>query len=156
MKKRLSVYLLVVPALLVAAAVRVGAASGTDDAGVLHSSAMKNGGVSATQAEADRLTEELKKLQEGLLAKRKEAARLHRKWVVTKGRMPGKDELADFEKKRVKGEVPIGENPYVNKSPLSSPGLYRRDYFLKAEEIKRDEEHVGRLQNEINALNHRQ
>ncbi len=110
---------------------------------------------SASQIEADGLKEELGKLQEGLLSKRKEAARLHRKWVVAKGRMPGKDELADFEEKRAQGEVPIADNPFVNKSPLSSPGMYRKAYFLKVEEIKRDEEHVVLLQDKINTLNHR-
>lgn len=171
MSKRLAMLFLVVLVFPVAAATKAGAGSWTDDAGVIHfsddvkdasqarqqvtagSSSAENRGGSASQIESDRLTEELKKLQEGLLVKRKEAARLHRKWVVAKGRMPTKDELADFEKKRAKGEVPIGDNPFVNKSPLSSPGLYRQAYYLKVEEIRHDEEQVVHLQDAINALN---
>ena len=173
MSKRLTILFLVVLALTLASAAQAGDGSWTDDAGVIHfsddvkdasqaqqqvtagSSSTENRGGSASQIESDRLTEELRKLQEGLLVKRKEAARLHRKWVVAKGRMPTKDELADFEEKRAQGEVPIGDNPFVNKSPLSSPGLYRKAYYLKVEEIRRDEEQVVHLQDAIIALNQR-
>jgi hypothetical protein len=174
MNKRLTILFLAVLAFPLATSVRAGAGSWSDDAGDMHFSdegkapsqtqqqeltgssvVAGNRGASASQIEIDRLKEEVGKLQEGLISKRTEAAKLHRKWVVAKGRLPSKGELAEFEKKRAQGEVPIADNPFVNKSPLSSPGMYRKAYFLKVEEIKHDEEHVVLLQDKINALSHR-
>jgi len=105
------------------------------------------------QAEHARLSDELKQLQEGLPAKKTELARIHRKWVVVKGRMPSKEELEKYEKKRAKGEVDLKDNPYVNKNPLSSPGYSRAAYYKKLEEIRGDESRIAKLQEEIKALN---
>jgi hypothetical protein len=107
---------------------------------------------SAANAESAKLAGELKKLEEGLPAKKEELARLRRKWVVVKGRTPTAKELEAFEKKRVEGEAAIEDNPFVNKSPLSSPGRYRVAYYRKLEEIRRDEMRIEQLRNEIKAL----
>jgi hypothetical protein len=108
----------------------------------------------ARQAEHDRLTEELKQLQDGLPAKKSELARIHRKWVVVKGRMPSKEELKKFDKQQAKGEVDFEDNPYVNKNPLSSPGQYRAAYYKKREEIRLDEERIATLKEELAGSNH--
>jgi hypothetical protein len=92
---------------------------------------------------------ELKALKESLPLKKKELARLHHKWTVAKGRVPTPEEIKDFEKKRAKGKVSFDDNPYVNKKPLSSPGLARQAYFKKLEEVRRDEERVRRLEQEL-------
>ncbi|MRR58906.1 MAG: hypothetical protein EG824_11945 [Deltaproteobacteria bacterium] len=115
--------------------------------------AESNSDGTSRQAEHARLSDELKQLQDGLPAKNTELARIHRKWVVVKGRMPSKKELEKYEKKRAKGEVDIEDNPYVNKNPLSSPGRYRTAYYKKLEEIKGDESRIAKLREEIKALN---
>jgi len=102
--------------------------------------------------ESDRLAGELKKLEDGLASKNEELGRLRRKWVVVKGRTPTDAELEKYEKKRVKGDATVADNPYVNKSPLSSPGRYREAYYRKLEEIRRDEERIAQLRNEISSL----
>jgi hypothetical protein len=106
----------------------------------------------AAQAENDRLSSELTQLEAGLPAKKEELARLHRKWVVAKGRMPTKEELKKFEEKQAKGEVKVEDNPYVNKSPLSTPGRYREAYFKLRNEIRADEERIALLRNQINTV----
>ena len=79
----------------------------------------------AKQEEHARLSLELKEIREALPAKKQELERLHHKWVVSKGRMPTGEELKDFEKKRAKGKATFKDNPYINKKPLSSPGIAR-------------------------------
>jgi len=106
----------------------------------------------AGQAKYERLSSELQQLEAGLPAKKEELARLHRKWVVAKGRMPTAKELKAFEEKSAKGAVKVEDNPYVNKSALSTPGRHRMAYFQKLNEIKADEERIAILRNEINAL----
>jgi len=105
------------------------------------------------QAEYERMTEELKQLQDGLPAKKTELAQLRRKWVVVKGRMPTQEELEEFEEQRAEGEVSVADNPYVNKNPLSSPGRYRGAYYKKLDEVRGDEARIARLRDEIKALN---
>jgi len=106
----------------------------------------------AVQTKYDSLSTELTQLESGLPAKKTELARLHRKWVVAKGRMPSSKELKAFEEKRSEGEVKLEDNPFVNKSPLSSPGRYRAAYYQKLDEIKTDEARIATLRNELNAL----
>jgi hypothetical protein len=136
---------LVVLALSTAIAAQAGNNQLTDNAGVQHDG-------SARLTESGRLAEELKKLQDGLPVKKKELARLHRKWVVVKGRMPTADELEEFGEKQADGEVKIEDNPYVNNNPLSSPGRHREAYYKKLYEIRHDEERIATVQERLNAL----
>jgi hypothetical protein len=98
------------------------------------------------------LMQELKMLQEGLAVKQAELAKLRHKWTVNKGRTPTKEELKEFEEKRAKGVVKVEDNPYVNKSPLSSPGRWREAYYEKLAEINKDKERSICLEQEIDAL----
>ncbi len=100
------------------------------------------------------LSGELKLLEDGLPAKKAELVRLHRKWVLAKGRLPSTEEVKELTEKQAKGEVKVEDNPYVNKSPLSSVGRHREAYFKKQNEIKGDEERVARLKAEIARLKH--
>lgn len=104
-------------------------------------------------AEYARLNAELQRLEAGLPAKQEELARIRRKWVVVKGRVPTEQELKDYEKKRAKGEAKAEDNPYMNKSPLSSPGRYREAYYQKLNEIKGDEARIARLKAELAGVN---
>lgn len=104
-------------------------------------------------AEYARLAEELNQLEAGLPAKREELARLRRKWVVVKGRMPSAEELKKYKDKQAKGKATVEDNPYMNKSPLSSPGLYREAYFNKLNEIRGDEARIARLKDELAGMN---
>jgi peptidoglycan hydrolase CwlO-like protein len=99
------------------------------------------------------LVQELKQLQEGLAAKEAELATLRHKWIVNKGRKPTKEELAEFEEKRKKGKLKPEDNPYINKSPLSSPARARAAYHEKKAEIEKDKARAALLQEQINALN---
>lgn len=136
--------IVVVLALSTAVAARAdsGSSSGTGAAGG-----------NARQANYERLSEELKRLETGLPAKKEELARLRRKWVVIKGRMPTQQELEDYEEKLAEGEAEFEDNPYVNKNPLSSPGRYRAAYYAMLNEIKGDEARIARLKEEIAGLN---
>ena len=106
----------------------------------------------ARSEEKERLEAELKSLQAGLATKKKELDRLHHKWSVVKGRTPTEKEVEEFEKKRAEGKATFKDNPYVNKKPLSSPGPARSAYFKKLEEIRRDEEKVRQLEQELQGL----
>lgn len=106
----------------------------------------------APDGKHEQLSSELTQLTAGLPAKKAELAWLHRKWVIAKGRMPTADELKKFAEKQAKGEVKIQDNPYVNKSALSSPGHYRELYYKKLYEIRADEKRIATLRSEINAL----
>lgn len=104
------------------------------------------------QTRYERVSAGLKTLREALTEKRTELAKLHHKWMVSKGRTPTKEELKEFEKKRAKGEVKTEDNPYVNKTPLSSPGHWRAAYYQKLEEIKKEEEREKLLELELDGL----
>jgi len=106
----------------------------------------------AGQAKYDRLSSELRQLESGLSAKKTELARLHRKWVVAKGRMPSAEEIKAFEEKSAEGAVKAEDNPFVNRSALSTPGRHRVAYFQKLDEIRADEARITMLRNEIHAL----
>ncbi|MRR55130.1 MAG: hypothetical protein EG822_11575 [Deltaproteobacteria bacterium] len=106
----------------------------------------------AGQAKYERLSSELRQLESGLPAKKTELARLHRKWVVAKGRMPTSEELKTFNEKSAEGVVKIEDNPYVNKSALSTPGRYRMAYFQKRDEIRADEARIATLRNELHSV----
>lgn len=110
----------------------------------------ENGG--AFRGEYGALTRELKKLQDTLPGKKEELTQLHRKWTILKGKTPTPDEIAAFEKKRAQGAVSVEDNPYVNKNPLTSPGLGREAYYKKVEEIRQDEERIGRIQQRLGSL----
>lgn len=99
------------------------------------------------------LSEELKQIEAGLAVKREELARLRRKWVVVKGRTPTAKEIEKYEEKLAKGKAKVEDNPYMNKSPLSSPGIYREAYYQKLREIRRDEERIAVLKEKLAGLN---
>lgn len=99
-----------------------------------------------------RLSRELETLQEELPNKKKELARLHHKWTVAKGRVPTPEELKDFEKKQAKGKAAFEDNPYINKKPLSTPGLARQAYYKKSEDIRNDEDRIRQLQKDLQQL----
>ena len=98
------------------------------------------------------LAQQLKSLQDGLAAKQVELATLRHKWVVSKGRTPSPQEIADFEKKLASGDAKAEDNPYVNKSPLSSPGRWRLAYHEKLAEIEDDKAAITLLGQQIEAL----
>ena len=102
--------------------------------------------------EQARLTQELKTLQERLAVKKKELARLHHKWSVAKGRTPSEKEIEEFEEKRAQGKATYKDNPYVNKNALSSPVPARVAYFKKLEEVRKDEERIRQLEQELQRL----
>lgn len=104
-------------------------------------------------AEYARLNAELQRLEAGLPAKQEELARIRRKWVVIKGRVPTEKELKKYEEKRAKGEAKVEDNPYMNKSPLSSPGKYREAYYRMLNEIRSDEARIAKLKEEIAGVN---
>lgn len=93
-----------------------------------------------------RLARELDALREGLPAKKKELARLHHKWQVTKGRTPSKEEIKEFEKKRAEGKATFDDNPYVNKNPLSPTAPARAAYYKKLQEVQKDEARVREIE----------
>ena len=113
-------------------------------------------GLTAADAHAastyEGVAQELKTLREGLAAKKTELAQLRHKWTVTKGRVPTEKELKEFEKKKAKGEAKPEDNPYYNKSPLSSPGRWREAYYKKLEEVRKDEERAATLERELEGL----
>src|SRR3990172_349351 len=92
------------------------------------------------------LAQELKMLREGLAIKQAELAKLRHKWIVNKGRTPTEEELKIFEEKRAAGGGKVEDNPYVNKTPLSSPGRWRAAYYEKIAEINMDKERLLRLE----------
>jgi hypothetical protein len=106
----------------------------------------------ALEARRAELGRDLQKLQDGLPAKRTELEQLRRKWTVIKGRTPSAEEIAEFEKKRAKGEAGEKDNPYINRNPLSTPGPAREAYFRKLDEIRTDEALVSQLRKELDAL----
>ena len=99
-----------------------------------------------------KLEEELKPLKEALPLKKEELARLQHRWMVSKGRTPSAKEIAEFEKKRAKGKAGYADNPYVNKSPLSSTIPARVAYRKKLEEVQKDEARITQLEQELQAL----
>lgn len=103
-------------------------------------------------AERGRLATELKEVREELAVKRKELERLRHKWTVVKGRTPSEEELKEFEKKKREGKATYKDNPYVNKSPLSSPARARSAYFQKLEEVRKDEERARQLERELQEI----
>lgn len=107
----------------------------------------------AKAAQQARLGTELKKLQEGLTAKREELELLQHKWTVSKGRNPSASEIKEYEKKRASGKATFNDNPYVNNTPFSSSARARSAYYKKLEEVRKDEERVRQLEQELQALN---
>lgn len=112
-------------------------------------SAASDASAAVRGADQERLKTELTRLRAGLATKKRELDRLHHKWSVVKGRTPTEEEVEEFEKKRAKGKATFKDNPYVNKKPLSSPGPARIAYFKKLEEVRRDEEKVRQLEQEL-------
>ena len=100
-------------------------------------------------------TAELKQLQAGLVSKEAELERLHHRWVVSKGRTPTTKEIQEFEAKRAKGTAKAEDNPYVNKSALSTPARWRGAYYDKLADVTRDKERSASLERQIEALKYR-
>jgi hypothetical protein len=92
---------------------------------------------------------ELQSIKQALPAKKQELARLYRKWSVAKGRTPTAKEVEEFEKKRAKGKATFEDNPYINKNPLSTPGIARLAYHKKLEEVNKDEERIRQLEQDF-------
>jgi hypothetical protein len=130
------------------AALALWAATGLAEAGASASPSVQPDAAASTAGAARELTA----LREGLAAKKEELAKLHHRWMVSKGRTPTAAELKEFEKKRAKGAVKPEDNPYVTKSALSTPGRWREAYYKKLEEIKRDEERAARLEQELQGV----
>jgi len=102
--------------------------------------------------ERERVSKELQATESRLAAERGELARLRHKWVAVKGRTPTEKEIQEYEKNLAKGKATPADNPYYNKSPLSTPAPARSAYFKKLEEVRRDEERVRRLTEELAEL----
>jgi hypothetical protein len=100
------------------------------------------------------LVQEIKTLKEGLIVKQEELAKLRHKWIVSKGRKPTNAELKDLGENMAKGEVKVDDNPYVNKTPVSSPAHWRAAYYEKLAEITRDKERLVLLEKELDAQKH--
>jgi hypothetical protein len=96
-----------------------------------------------------KLARELQALRQELPAKKQELTRLHRKWLVAKGRTPTEKEKKEFDEKLAKGEATLEDNPFINKNPLSNPVPARVAYYKKLEEIKRDEGRIRQLEMEL-------
>ena len=97
------------------------------------------------------LVQEIKMLKEGLIVKQDELAKLRHKWIVSKGRKPTEAELKDLGENMAKGEVKVDDNPYVNKTPVSSPARWRAAYYVKLAEITKDKERLILLERELDA-----
>jgi hypothetical protein len=110
------------------------------------------GDAAATKSDTERLKGELEAIQKGLVGKRKDLEKLHHKWVVAKGRTPTAQEAKDFEIARAKGKVKPEDNPYVNKSALSTPGRARAAYHKMLDEVRADEEKIHQLEKDLNAI----
>jgi hypothetical protein len=92
---------------------------------------------------------DLQSLKQELPGKKRELAKLHRKWLVAKGRTPTKEEVKKFEEKLAKGEATEEDNPFVNKTRLSNSSPARAAYFKKLEEVSKDEARIGQLEREL-------
>ena len=95
------------------------------------------------------LLRDLQGARQELAVKKRELARLYRKWLVAKGRTPTQEEIKEFEEKLAKGEAKLEDNPFINKNPLSSPVPARMAYYKKLEEVKRDEERIRQMEREL-------
>jgi hypothetical protein len=104
------------------------------------------------EAQKAALSQQLEKLRKELSKKEDELARLRHRWAVAKGRTPTAKELKDYEEKKKKGKATAMDNPYVNKSALSTPAPRRAAYYKKLEEIKQDQGLISKLEAELEAL----
>ncbi|BEH10010.1 MULTISPECIES: DUF4124 domain-containing protein [Geobacter] len=98
------------------------------------------------------LREELKVIEESLPKKREELNQLHRRWVISMGRVPSQGELKDFAEKQAEGSATVEDNPYVNKSALSTPGRHREAYYAKLQEVRQEEARVGEIKKQLEDL----
>ena len=89
---------------------------------------------------------EIKRIQDALPAKNDELEKLHRKWVISKGRKPGEGETRDD--RFVKPPPGEGELSHA----LSNPGRYRSAYYEKKSDIEKDETRIKELQENLNNL----
>lgn len=144
MKRRLLAFTVTVMALAFSAAVIARA----------ETSSTQPASAGVQQTEYQKLSGELHALLNQLSVKKKELAKLRRKWIAVKGRTPSEEELEEFNEKRAEEAVSFEDNPYVNKNPLSSPGIYRKAYFEKLEEVRSDEAKIARLREAIGKLDH--
>lgn len=113
------------------------------------SSSSATGEIGAKAGQHGKLSGELQTIKQALPAKKQELARLYRKWSVAKGRTPTAKEVEEFEKKRAKGKATVEDNPYINKNPLSTPGVARLAYHKKLEEVRKDEERIRQLEQDL-------
>ena len=104
-----------------------------------------------SNAKYQSLVQEIKMLKEGLIVKQDELTKLRHKWIVSKGRKPTAADLKDLQEKRAEGEVKVDDNPYVNKTPISSSACWRAAYYEKLAEITKDKERLILLERELDA-----
>jgi hypothetical protein len=138
-------------ALILALSVSAVSQAAADQSQSAHSAAnfARAGQTGANKGEQAKLGGELQTLRRELPAKKQELARLHRKWLVAKGRTPTEKEIKEFEEKRAKGEAKLEDNPFINKNPLSNPVPARVAYYKKLEEVQRDEGRIRQLETEL-------
>ena len=141
-------------ALILALSLSAVAQAASDNSGLIQSApatttsagALPEGG----NEERAKLTRELQAIKQDLPAKKQELVRLHRKWLVAKGRTPTENEKKAYEKKVASGKATFQDNPYINRNPLGNPAPARIAYYKKLEEVKRDEERIRQLERELN------
>jgi hypothetical protein len=86
------------------------------------------------------IRDELKRLRAKLPAKKEVLPQLHRRWVISMGKMPGQGQSAD------------NPNSYITDSSLSTPGQRRIDYYNQKNEIEKDEARISELEQQLAAL----
>lgn len=99
-----------------------------------------------------KVASELRQVRESLADKRKELARLLHKWNVARGRTPTLEEAKEFQKRLAEGKATDKDNPYINRNSLSSSGRARAAYYKKLDEVRQDQAHARRLEQELEAL----
>jgi uncharacterized protein DUF4124 len=89
---------------------------------------------------------EIKRIQDALPAKNDELDKLHRKWVISKGRKPREGETGEDRFIR----PPAGEGDLSH--ALGNPGRHRSAYYEKKSEIEKNEARIKELQESLNNL----
>jgi hypothetical protein len=106
----------------------------------------------AGSARRAKLAAELRQVQDALATKKKELDRLQHKWNVARGRTPTLEEAKEFQKRLAEGKATDEDNPYINRSALSSSGRARADFFKKLDEVHQDQARARQLGQELEAL----
>lgn len=86
------------------------------------------------------LRAEISNIQNNLPEKKETLTKLHRKWVISKGRTPKAGERLD------------DVDSFVNKSALSTPGKHRVAYYAMKAEIEGDQARIRGLEEQLASL----